>query len=202
MGCAACTLWTPILRSAEIQTHCLCHPLSSILLFVLQARTDAVHSQRTANTNVLSPHCWGSYYALKSTWKKRDRPYGWKREVQVVITQLSTLPPKLDLSFLLRVKGRDGSPCIHPSPWGARQGHAIRTVKGDPAVKRSDCSSLRMSSRAFLFILPSGIQIDYVQFTSGKRSGFFFFFFVCFKSTTPEFNLAVNCALFLAQTNT
>lgn len=134
--------------------------------------TQPTHSKHQC---ALSP-LLGKLLCLKKHLKKRDKPKGWKREVRVVITQLSTLPPKLDLSFLLRVKGRDGSPCIHPSPWGARQGHAIRTVKGDPAVKRSDCSSLRMSSRAFLFILPSGIQIDYVQFTSGKRSGFFFFF--------------------------
>ena len=48
---------------------------------------------------------------------------------------------------------KSGSPRPHPTGrcW---------PVNGDPAVKRQDCSSLKMSSQAFLFILPSGILID------------------------------------------
>lgn len=113
-----------------------------------------------------------------------------ERKVLVVPAQFSTLPPKLDSSLLLWVQGRElarsaCSPAPHSQAGPYDLGHRVR-----PCCEKNNCLSLKMSSWTFLFTLLSGIQIDYVQCTTG------IFFFL--RSITLEFNLAVNCALVLA----
>lgn len=107
-----CTL---TLQTAETQTHCLCHPLSRILLFLLQTGTDAIHSQHTANTNVVSLHWQGKLLCLQKHLEEGEGPEGGKRKGLVVPAQLSTLPPKLDSSLLLWVQSREPA-CSACSP--------------------------------------------------------------------------------------